>query len=267
MKHALIVSALVLAFVAPVSAASKPTELSYSITDNRRILSIYYKSNPDSHMIAGLDNVHAPANEGWFRLQNGFMPYTVANGIPLVADTKLYIPDTSNMVATDAFQGGFLRDQTNTATLGALVVSNGAGPGLSISGVYNSTAPAVANGTASSLQLDANGALIFADGGKTYVVLNQANVACTNLFTLGVRVVEYVNPGIAQIHPFVLYDENAANCTGFSVFGNTHPNETTGPLLGAAQYIHDGIRTTNGLSVEWFGGGVIASSVPFIQVQ
>jgi hypothetical protein len=267
MKYALVAALLALGLPQAASAASKPTTLSYSITDNRRILSIYYKSNPDSHMIAGLDNVHAPANEGWFRLQNGFMPYTVANGIPLVADTKLYIPDTSNMVATDAFQGGFLRDQTNTATLGALVVSNGAGPGLSISGVYNSTAPIITNGSASSLQITSAGELIIAIGGKTYIALNAANVTCTPLFTASIRIVELVNPGVAQTHPFTMYDENTTSCTGFSLWGNTHANEATGPVLGPGQAIAIGVKTTNGLTYEWFGGGVNASSIPYVQVQ
>jgi hypothetical protein len=267
MRKLLLAALLAITFASPAVAAPQ-NQVAYSITDNRRILTIYPKDNPEAHVIASLDGIPKTQDMGWFRVKNGFVPFTMTDtGLPLVADTPLYIPDESNMVASDVMSGGFLRDQTNSATYGALVVSNGAGPGLSISGTYNSTAPVITTGSASALQVDANGALIIALGGKSYVLINQANTTCTNLFTVPVRLVEVSNPGITQAHPFTLYDEATAACTGQAMFGNTAGHETTGPLLGPAQFIAIGVRTSLGLSTEWFGGGLTTGSTPYIQVQ
>jgi hypothetical protein len=280
MKRLLLAAALAISFASPAVAASQPktVELSGSITDNRRILTIYSPSNPDDHFIGGLDNIvikgkRIAENEGWFRVEHGFEVFArTPGGSPMVDDTGIYIPDTSNMVADHPGGLGNLKFDDVT---GGLVISPGTGATLPVSGTvnasisatFNSTAPVIGNAGTSSLQVDGNGALIIATGGKTYVQLNAANTTCTLLFAVPVRVVEIDNPGIAQANPFVLYDESSAVCTGFSVFGNTHANEATGPVLGPAQYIAVGVRTTNGLTYEWFGGGVTTGSVPYLQIQ
>ena len=265
MKRLLLAAALAIALASPAVAASKSVELSYSISDNGQILTIYSKKNPDSHLIKV-----APNKEQWFRFQHGFAAYAVMpnSNVPMGLDSNSIIPDTSNVVATDAFQGGFLRDQTNALTLGALVVSNGAGPGIAttVNGTFNSTAPVLTTGTTSGLQVDANGALIVANGGKTYVELNQSDTSCHNLFTVAVRVVAVVNPGIAQTHPFSLFDD-AGGCAGATLFGNAAAQGSTGPLMGPGQFIVFGVRTTTGLSMQWFTGQQVTGSIPYAQVQ
>jgi hypothetical protein len=142
--------------------------------------------------------------------------------------------------------------------------SGGALP-VSISSTFNTTAPVLTNGQTSVLQSDSAGALLTADGGKTYVLLNQVTNSCTNLFSGPIRVNEISNPGLAQTHPFGLYD--STDCSGPNLFGNAVAQITTGPLLAQGQFIRVGVKTTTGLSVQWSGGQATTGSIPYLQVQ
>lgn len=254
----LIACALCVGLAAPASAASKP------------------------HHAAP---IYCTAIGGWTTFIADGKPYTLpSNLVRYLGRSCIYVPSfeaeaqtiTGHAMAPweyNAYQlvdhnGGIGNLRFDDVT-GGLVISPGTGLNfpVAVTATFNSTAPIVASGATAPLQADANAALIVTEDGKTYVVLNQANVTCTNLFSSGIRVTGINNPGIAQTHPFVLYDENTNSCTGTPIFGNTHPNEATGPILGAAQYIHVGVRTTNGLTIEWFGGGVVTGSTPYIQVQ
>lgn len=274
MKYVL--AALLLALgLMPIAAsadsksASNPQTfpLTYYITDNHKILTTYRGAVDADNAVIKV----AKPGYGWFRTRAGLARFSVTpGGSPMAYDPGSIIPDTANMVASinpsdlqGAGTAGMLYN--NHSALYITPDPSGGSLPVSITGTFNSTAPSLSTGQTVGLQMDASGALLVATG-KTYISLAAGGAGCTNLFSSPIRLVTVDNPGIAQTNPFGLYDD-AGGCAGFAFFGQAIASGATGPVMGPAQTITISVRTTTGLSVDWYTGGNATGSVPYITVQ
>lgn len=269
MKAAFAAILILLACSSQANAASKsvpkPFPITYYISDNHRILTLYRAGAVDAD---GATIRVAKPGYGWFRSKAGLARYSVTpGGSPMAYDPGSIIPDTANMVAAAGdLIGGGTQYMTYDLNRNLYVTLAGAGAiTTTVVGTFNSTAPSLTTGQTVGFQVDNSGALLTATS-KTYISLAAGGAGCTNLFASPIRLVTVDNPGIAQTNPFGLYDDGGG-CAGFAFIGNAIASGTTGPIMGPAQTITISVRTTTGLSVDWFAGGNVSGSIPYITVQ